>query len=146
MVHNWPCHLLCLQAGEYEIESTAESTPTNSSLELCCLLESNVLTYANYFSTLVKLDLTGTNIVIFPPSFSFRALRHLFLTNCKQLEEILPLPLSIATFKAHGCTSLYGCLKLLVNMRVPSWEKVCLFSSFFSTCLSVALVYITLYY
>ncbi|KAG2675476.1 hypothetical protein I3760_12G005600 [Carya illinoinensis] len=155
-----------VSTGEYEIASSAELTPTNSSifndgsssstngallvlsLQFCCLSESNFFTNANYFPTLVELDLTGSDIVIFPQSDRFAVLRHLCLNNCKELEEILPLPLSIEKVEARGCTSLesfaqlseilfknngrdfsflkidlYGCHKLLVNMTITSWEE-----------------------
>ncbi|KAG6632845.1 hypothetical protein CIPAW_12G007100, partial [Carya illinoinensis] len=113
-----------VSTGEYEIASSAELTPTNSSifndgsssstngallvlsLQFCCLSESNFFTNANYFPTLVELDLTGSDIVIFPQSDRFAVLRHLCLNNCKELEEILPLPLSIEKVEARGCTSL----------------------------------------
>ncbi|KAF5459630.1 hypothetical protein F2P56_019566 [Juglans regia] len=155
-----------VSTGEYEIASSAELTPTNSSLfndgsssstngallvlslQFCCLSESNFFTDANYFPNLVELDLTGSDIVIFPQSDRFAVLRHLCLNNCKQLEKILQLPLSIEKVEARGCTSLesfaqlseilfknngrdfnflkidlYGCHKLLVNMRITSWEE-----------------------
>ncbi|XP_040998079.1 disease resistance protein RUN1-like [Juglans microcarpa x Juglans regia] len=144
----------------------AELTPTNSiifndagsssstiiweslydlSLRFCCLSESNFFTNGNnYFPALVELDLSGSDIVIFPPqSVRFDRLRDLCLNNCKKLEEILPLPSSIASVEARECTSLesfalpseilvknngtnfpnhlridlYGCHKL-----IPSWE------------------------
>ncbi|XP_042966243.1 disease resistance protein RPP2B-like isoform X2 [Carya illinoinensis] len=152
--------------GQYEIESSAELTSINSSifndgssssanwaplalsLQFCCLSESNFFTDANYFPTLVELDLSGSDIVIFPQDVRFAGLKNLCLNNCKQLAEILPLPLSIAKVEARGCTSLksfaelskiffnnngrnssglkidlYGCLQLLVNMMLPSWEE-----------------------
>ncbi|KAG6625637.1 hypothetical protein CIPAW_16G111600 [Carya illinoinensis] len=152
--------------GQYEIESSAELTSINSSifndgssssanwaplalsLQFCCLSESNFFTDANYFPTLVELDLSGSDIVFFPQGVRFAGLKNLCLNNCKQLAEILPLPLSIAKVEARGCTSLksfaelskiffnnngrnssglkidlHGCLKLLVNMMLPSWEE-----------------------
>ncbi|XP_042965012.1 disease resistance protein RUN1-like isoform X2 [Carya illinoinensis] len=160
--------------GEYEIPSTTtELTTTNSSifndgsssssaiwkslslrvltLQFCCLSESNFFTNGNYFPALDRLDLSGSDIVIFPAhSVRFPRLRRLCLNNCKKLEEILPLPSSISTFEARECTSLesfailseilikgngmnfsnflrielYGCHKLLANMRpIPSCEE-----------------------
>ncbi|XP_042965051.1 disease resistance protein RPV1-like [Carya illinoinensis] len=147
-----------VSAGEYEIASTTvELTPTNSSiwksleelrLEFCCLSESNFFTYANYFPALLSLDLSGSDIVIFPAhqGVRFPKLQELCLNNCKKLEEILPLPSSIVSVIAHECTSLesfallseiliknngrnfsniqridlYGCHKLLA---IPSWEE-----------------------
>ncbi|XP_040998242.1 disease resistance protein RUN1-like [Juglans microcarpa x Juglans regia] len=145
----------------------AELTPTNSiifndagsssstmiwkslldlTLRSCCLSESNFFTNGNnYFPNLKWLNLSGCDIVIFPPqSVRFPRLRGLCLNNCKKLEEILPLPSSIASVEARECTSLqsfalpseilvkksngknfpnrlridlYGCHKL-----IPSWE------------------------
>ncbi|XP_040998240.1 disease resistance protein RUN1-like [Juglans microcarpa x Juglans regia] len=145
----------------------AELTPTNSiifsdagsssstmiwkslrvlTLRSCCLSESNFFTNGNnYFPDLEWLNLSGSDIVIFPPqSVRFNRLRDLCLNNCKKLEEILPLPSSIASVEARECTSLqsfalpfeilarkkneknfpnhlridlYGCHKL-----IPSWE------------------------
>ncbi|KAG7942560.1 hypothetical protein I3843_16G109700 [Carya illinoinensis] len=154
-----------VSTGEYEIAST---TPTNSSIfndagsssssiweslqELdlvnCCLSESNFFTYVNYFPALESLDLSGSDIVIFPPhqGVRFPKLDYLRLNNCEELKEILPLPLpsSIKRVEARGCTSLesfalqskilnngmdfsndldidlYGCHKLLV---IHSWEE-----------------------
>ncbi|KAG6625137.1 disease resistance protein RUN1-like [Carya illinoinensis] len=139
-----------VSTGEHEIASTtAKLAPIlcvpkslGLSLQFCCLSESNFFTNAKYFTNLGKLDLSGSDIVIFPPSARFDGLEHLCLNNCKQLKEILSLPLSIKKVEAHGCTSLesfaklskiffsghlkidlYGCHKLLVNMRLPSWEE-----------------------
>ncbi|KAG7942553.1 hypothetical protein I3843_16G109300 [Carya illinoinensis] len=161
-----------VSTSEYEIASTtAELTLTNSSifndagssssaiwkslvglsLRFCCLSESNLFTYANYFPALLSLDLSGSDIVIFPAQgVRFARLQELCLNNCKKLEEILPLPSSIIRVEAHECTSLesfallseilsknhgrnfsnipsielYGCHKLLANMRpIPSWEE-----------------------
>ncbi|XP_040998245.1 disease resistance protein RUN1-like [Juglans microcarpa x Juglans regia] len=145
----------------------AELTPTNSiifndagsssstmiwkslldlTLRSCCLSESNFFTNGNnYFPDLKWLNLSGSDIVIFPPqSVRFPRLGGLCLNNCKKLEEILPLPSSIASVNARECTSLqsfalpseilarknngknfpnhlridlYGCHKL-----IPSWE------------------------
>ncbi|XP_035541857.1 disease resistance protein RPV1 isoform X2 [Juglans regia] len=158
---------------ECEIASTtAELTPTNSSifndasssssaiwkslqvltLRFCCLSESNFFTNGNYFPALDRLDLSGSDIVIFPvQSLRFDRLRDLCLNNCKKLEEILPLPSSIASVHARECTSLesfallseiliknngtnfrnlqridlYGCHKLLakISWLIPSWEE-----------------------
>ncbi|KAG6701164.1 hypothetical protein I3842_08G151900 [Carya illinoinensis] len=84
--------------------------------------------------------LSKSNFFIFP------RLKYLHLNECKKLEEILPLPLSIVSVQARGCTSLesfallseiltknngrnfydflridlYECHNLLV---IPSWEE-----------------------
>ncbi|KAG6673432.1 hypothetical protein I3842_16G112200 [Carya illinoinensis] len=117
-----------VSTGEYEIAST---TPTNSSifndagsssssiweslqsliLKYCCLSESNFFTYVNYFPALESLDLSGSDIVIFPPhqGVRFPKLQELCLNNCKELKEILPLVSRIRNGKrvsARGCTSL----------------------------------------
>ncbi|KAG6625084.1 hypothetical protein CIPAW_16G071400 [Carya illinoinensis] len=107
--------------------TTVELTPTNSiifndagssssaicksleqlSLEFCCLSESNFFTNVNYFPALFSLDLSGSDIVFFPAqSIRFARLKYLYLNNCKKLEEILPLPLGIASVEARECTSL----------------------------------------
>ncbi|XP_040998082.1 disease resistance protein RUN1-like isoform X3 [Juglans microcarpa x Juglans regia] len=121
------------------------------SLQFCCLSKSNFFTNGNYFPALVELDLSESDIVIFPAqSVRFDRLRDLCLNNCEKLEEILPLPLSIESVEARECASLesfallseilirnngtnfsnflridlYGCHKLLANMRpIPSWEE-----------------------
>ncbi|KAG2665081.1 hypothetical protein I3760_16G113400 [Carya illinoinensis] len=151
--------------GKYEIAST---TPTNSSifndagssssaiwksledLELhdYCLSESNLFTYINYFPALKSLNLSGSDIVIFPTNqgIRFPSLEYLILNGCKKLEEILPFSSNIKRVEANGCTSLesfappseilteryrwyfyhhlviqlQGCHKLLA---IPSWEE-----------------------
>ncbi|KAG7942557.1 hypothetical protein I3843_16G109500 [Carya illinoinensis] len=117
-------------------------------LKYCCLSESNFFTYVNYFPALESLDLSGSDIVIFPPhqGVRFPKLDYLRLNNCEELKEILPLPSSTRSVCACGCTSLesfalpseiltknngrhfsnhlgidlYGCHKLLA---IPSWEE-----------------------
>ncbi|KAG6672655.1 hypothetical protein I3842_16G069900, partial [Carya illinoinensis] len=168
-IHSTPS---IVSTGDYEIASTAvelssknlsifndassSSSPIWKSLQFLslqsyCLSESNFFTYAYYFPALDSLDLSGSDIVIFPvQGVEFVRLRHLCLNNCKKLEEILPLPLSIASVQARECRSLesfellsniltnngmnfpnflwidlYGCHKLLANTRpIPSWEEV----------------------
>ncbi|KAF5445708.1 hypothetical protein F2P56_034739 [Juglans regia] len=118
----------------------------------CCLSESNFFTNGNnYFPALEELDLSGSDIVIFPPkSVRFDRLEYLYLDYCKKLEEVLPLPLSIQWVNASECTSLksfalpseiliknngtnfskyslsielFRCHKLVENMwPIPSWE------------------------
>ncbi|KAG2665065.1 hypothetical protein I3760_16G112500 [Carya illinoinensis] len=147
-----------VSTGEYEItleDGSSSSTIWESlqllSLRLCCLSKSNFFTYANYFPALDSLDLSGSDIVIFPAQgVRFARLKDLYLNNCKKLKEILSLPSSIESVEAHECTSLesfalpseilvknngrnflklrrielYGCHKLLATMTLnPSWEE-----------------------
>ncbi|XP_042965049.1 disease resistance protein RUN1-like isoform X2 [Carya illinoinensis] len=115
-----------VSTGEYEIAST---TPTNSSifndagsssssiwesleylyLQYCCLSESNFFTYVNYFPALESLDLSGSDIVIFPPhqGVRFPKLKHLYLNECKELKEVfLPLPSSIRSVSIRRVCSI----------------------------------------
>ncbi|XP_042961445.1 disease resistance protein RPV1-like isoform X1 [Carya illinoinensis] len=67
----------------------------------------NLLRTYNFSSNLWKLNLSGSGIVSLPPCLEgFVGLSHLYLEDCKQLEEILHLPPNIQEVKANGCSCL----------------------------------------
>ncbi|KAG7945093.1 hypothetical protein I3843_15G135900 [Carya illinoinensis] len=70
-----------------------------------------------------KLHLSGSGIVSLPPSIEgFVGLSHLYLTNCKQLEEILHLPPNIEEVHADGCLSLKDLKNLPSSFKLRSLE------------------------
>ncbi|XP_042960535.1 disease resistance protein RPV1-like [Carya illinoinensis] len=61
----------------------------------------------NFSSSLRTLNLSDSGIVSLPPCIKrFVGLSKLYLTDCKQLEEILHLPPNIEEVDASGCSSL----------------------------------------
>ncbi|EXC10452.1 TMV resistance protein N [Morus notabilis] len=60
------------------------------------------------FSTLECLDLSGNeNIEGIPSSIKqLSRLKHLYISNCKNLRSLPEIPLSLETVDAYGCTSL----------------------------------------
>ncbi|KAG6625648.1 hypothetical protein CIPAW_16G112600 [Carya illinoinensis] len=88
------------------------------------------LQVSNFFPALVELDISGSDIVIFPAQgVRFASLRHLLLNNCKKLEEILPIPLSISTVEARECTSLKS-FALLSDILILIKNSGTIFSNF----------------
>ncbi|KAF5451955.1 hypothetical protein F2P56_027005 [Juglans regia] len=84
------------------------------------LPESNNLSGTYIFSSNLRtLNLSGSGIIYLPPCIErFVGLSHLYLKDCKQLEEILYLPPNIEEVYAHGCSSLKNFLPESNNL---SW-------------------------
>ncbi|KAG6676248.1 hypothetical protein I3842_15G142800 [Carya illinoinensis] len=76
----------------------------------------------NSLSHLRILNLSGSGIVSLPPCIEgFVGLSKLDLRDCKQLEEILRLPLNIEEVDARGCSSLKRFLPEL-NNSLSRWR------------------------
>jgi hypothetical protein len=73
----------------------------------CDLSESNIFRTFDWFSTLTSLEIAYSDVVTLPPCIRrFVRLKHPYLIECKQLREILGLPLNVEVVKAYKCVSL----------------------------------------
>ncbi|XP_040996789.1 disease resistance protein Roq1-like [Juglans microcarpa x Juglans regia] len=91
--------MLCTH--ENEISASMESLP------LPLPKSNNLSRIYNFPSSLRKLSLYGCGIVSLPPWIEgFVGLSHIYLGDCKQLEEILYIPPNIEEVVAGGCSSL----------------------------------------
>ncbi|KAB1226813.1 hypothetical protein CJ030_MR1G022045 [Morella rubra] len=89
-------------------------------LHYCALSKSDFFMIFNFSSTLVALDLSGSDIISLPSIVRFVRLWELDLKDCKQLQQISELPSKIRKILASGCTSL---------KRFPQLSKVCQFNT-----------------
>lgn len=73
----------------------------------CDLSESNMFRTFDWFSTLTSLEIAYSDVVTLPPCIRrFVRLKRPYLIECKQLREILGLPLNVDIVKAYKCVSL----------------------------------------
>ena len=109
--------LLMLDIPTAKLRPTCNSFDSSSgygflkmiSLELrgYSIIELDLLMKPDYFLALVRIYLSGTNIITIPESISrFPRLRVLSIENCKHLREIQGLPLSISWVDAYNCPLL----------------------------------------
>ncbi|KAB1211900.1 TMV resistance protein N [Morella rubra] len=104
-----------MNSSTFHDDSSPIAFPSLVSLDLhcCALSKSDLFTIFNCSSTLLGLDLSGSDIISLPPSIvKFVGLTNLYLKDCKQLQEIPELPLKIKVILVSGCTSLERFLQL----------------------------------
>ncbi|GMN55699.1 hypothetical protein TIFTF001_024816 [Ficus carica] len=95
----------------------------------------------NLFSNLTLLsdvNLSRTNIRRIPESIKFSELRELCIRDCKFLQSIQELPLTIGEANAWGCTSLEMVSNSMAALTQPPKDDVCLPVRFeFSNCIKL---------